>query len=96
MRKWLKKIMRQAVAEQFGEAIHKICCQIGQWEHELEDLNHKIPAIYYLMEEKSEMFDTNLERLNVMVNEVKGVVAMTRAMLPKPGKSESKTRAKKR
>lgn len=81
MRSWLKRIFREALAEEFGETIHRMCLILGELEEDIEDLNEKIPVVYNRLGEKSQNFEDNLKKVNEMIQEVKGVVAIARASM---------------
>jgi hypothetical protein len=81
MRCWFKRIFREALAEEFGETIHRMCLLLGQLEEDLDEINEKIPAVYNAMWDKHESLDANLKKVNEMIQEVKGVVSIARAAM---------------
>ena len=71
IRRWIKNIILECVECRFDRNFEVLSEDIGNLRDKVDELK-KI---------KSKEFDSNFKRLEIMTNELKGAVSMTRASL---------------
>lgn len=81
MKKWLKKIIREAIREETELHYAQIFITLKEIEEELEELNTHFPSCLDRLAKQKEMLEDNIPKVNGMLLELKGVVSVARGAL---------------
>lgn len=87
MRNWIIKIVEQALQEEIKE-LRQCMYEIHTCVFEIKDYVEAIDVI----NKDNENFKVNSKKLNEMILELKGAVAMARSCVPKEETSRSKSK----